>query len=376
MKHSRSRMRYAGIAGLAAGTLALAACGSSSSGTNTTPPASSGGSSSASATTTSYCAKGNLAGQGSTFQQNAELQWISDYQKKCSGATIAYQGTGSGAGKAAFGNGTADFGGTDSLPKDTEQAAADKRCSPGKGIITPIVAGGVVVTYNLSGVDKLTLSAKVVGDIFEKKITSWDDPAIKALNDGVNLPSIPIVPVHRTDKSGTTNIFTSWLAADAGSDWTLGSGEVVDWPSGIQAAKGSDGVTTTVKQSSGGITYTELSFAKERNLSSALIVNPAGKAVEANGSSVSAALETAKVDTSKGDLRVTPDYATTNPAAYPMASPTFIFTCNQGNKNAALLKGYFTYALTDGKAALDQLGYAPLPDSLNQKALAQIASFS
>ncbi len=374
MKYTRSRMRLVGIAGIASGALALAACGSSS-GTNAagTP---SGGASSGGSGNPSYCATGNLAGQGSTFQQNAELQWISDYQKKCPGATISYQGTGSGAGKAAFGNGTADFGGTDSLPKDTEQQAADKRCSPGKGVITPIVAGGVVVTYNLQGVDKLTLSAKVVAGIFEKKITSWDDPAIKSLNSGVNLPSEPIVPVHRTDKSGTTNIFTSWLAADAGSEWTLGSGEVVDWPSGIQAAKGSDGVTTTVKQSNGGITYTELSFAKERNLPSALIVNQAGKAVEATGASVSAALETAKVDTSKGDLRVTPDYATSNPAAFPMASPTFIFTCNKGNKNAALLKGYFTYALTDGQAVLDQLGYAPLPDSLNKKALAQIASFS
>ncbi len=367
VKHTRSRTRLVGIASIAAcSAVALSACGSSSSntGASTAPSGSSG------------CVTGNLSGQGSTFQQNAELQWISDYQKKCSGASIAYQGTGSGAGKAAFGNGTADFGGTDSLPKATEQAAADKVCSPGKGIITPIVAGGVVLTYNLQGVSTLTLSPEVVAGIFDKKITSWDDPAIKKINTGVNLPSIPIVAVHRTDKSGTTNIFTSWLKATAGSSWTLDAGEVVNWPGGEQSAKGSDGVTTAVKQSAGGITYTELSFAKQRNLSTALIVNQAGKAVEASGSSVSAALETAKVDTSRGDLRVTPDYATSNPAAYPMASPTFILTCNQGNKNAALLKSYFTYALTDGKAVLNQLGYAPLPDSLNTKALAQIKSFS
>ncbi len=377
MKHTRSRTGLVGIASIAAcSALALSACGSSSSGGNTgASTAPSGGTSSSTGGSTD-CATGSLSGQGSTFQQNAELQWISDYQKKCSGAKIAYQGTGSGAGKAAFGNGTADFGGTDSLPKDSEQAAADKVCSPGKGIITPIVAGGVVVTFNLSGVTKLTLSPEVVAGIFEKKITSWDDAAIKKLNDGVSLPSIPIVPVHRTDKSGTTNIFTSWLKATAGSSWTLDSGEVVDWPSGVQSAQGSDGVTTAVKQAAGGITYTELSFAKERNLATALIVNQAGKAVEASGSSVSAALQTATVDTSKGDLRVTPDYATSNPDAYPMASPTFILTCNKGNKNVALLKSYFTYALTDGKAVLDQLGYAPLPDSLNTKALDQIKSFS
>ncbi len=372
MKHTRSRSRLIAVAGIAAcGAVALSACGSSST-TSASPSSGTSSSSGGSAD----CATGSLSGQGSTFQQNAQLQWISDYQKKCSGAKIAYQGTGSGAGKAAFGNGTADFGGTDSLPKDTEQAAADKVCSPGKGVITPIVAGGVVLTFNLQGVDKLTLSPEVVAGIFEKKITSWDDAAIKKINDGVNLPSIPIVPVHRTDKSGTTNIFTSWLKATAGSSWTLDSGEVVDWPGGEQSAQGSDGVTTAVKQAAGGITYTELSFAKQRSLPTALIVNQAGKSVEATGSSVSAALETAKVDTSMGDLRVTPDYATTNDAAYPMASPTFILTCNQGNKNAALLKSYFTYALTDGKAVLDQLGYAPLPDSLNTKALDQIKSFS
>ena len=376
MKNTRHRARFVSIASIAAcSALALTACGSSSGG-GTNAGGSTAPSSGSASAGPDNCASGDLSGQGSTFQQNAQLQWIADYQKKCSGAKVAYQGTGSGAGKAAFGNGTADFGGTDSLPKDNEQAAADKVCSPGKGIVTPIVAGAAVITFNLKGVDSLTLSPQVVAGIFERKITTWDDPAIKKINDGVNLPSIPIVPVHRTDKSGTTNIFTSWLAADAGGDWSLGAGEVVNWPGGEQSAKGSDGVTTVVKQTDGGVTYTELSFAKQRNLPDAMIVNQAGKAVKADSKSVSAALETAKVDMSKGDLRVTPDYATSNPDAFPMASPTFILTCDKGNKNAALLKGYFTYALTDGQGVLDMLGYAPLPDSLNKKALDQIKSFS
>lgn len=370
---TRSRTTLGALGLAAASALALAACGSSNtSSPSSTPPA--GGSSSSSGS--SYCASGQLAGQGSTFQQNAELQWISDYQSKCPGAKIAYQGTGSGAGKAAFGNGTADFGGTDSLPKTTEQAAADARCTPGKGIITPIVAGAAVLTYNLQGVSNLTLDAPTTAKIFEKQITKWDDPAIKKLNPNASLPSITIVPVVRTDKSGTTNIFSSWLAADAGSAWTLKAGETVNWPGGIQAAQGSNGVTTAVKQTAGGITYTELSFAKERKLDTAMVVNPAGKTVSASGDSVSAALKTAKVDTSMGDIRVTPDYATTDPAAFPLASPTFIFTCSKGNKSAALLKGYFTYALTDGQSVLDKLGYAPLPDSINSKALDQIKTFS
>lgn len=373
MSLTRTNTRIAAVGLAVAGVVALAACGGSSSGSPATTPATGGGSSSSSP---SYCASGSLSGQGSTFQQNAELQWIADYQKKCSGAQVAYQGTGSGAGKASFGNGTAAFGGTDSLPKTSEQAAADKRCAPGKGIITPIVAGAAVVTYNLQGVKNLTLDAPITAQIFEKQITKWDDPAIKKLNPNASLPGITIVPVVRTDKSGTTSIFSSWLAADAGSAWTLKAGETVNWPGGEQAAKGSDGVTTTVKQTAGSITYTELSFAKERNLDTAMVVNPAGKAVSASGASVSAALKTAKVDTSKGDLRVTPDYATTDPAAFPLASPTFIFTCTSNNKTPALLKGFFTYALTDGQSVLDKLGYAPLPDSLNKQALTQIASFS
>lgn len=377
MKVSSTHSRLVGVVGLiATGALALSACGSSNNSAAGAANSSASGGSSTGSSNPDYCATGTLSGQGSTFQQNAELQWISDYQKKCSGAQISYQGTGSGAGKAAFGNGTADFGGTDSLPKASEQSAADQRCAPGKAIVTPIVAGAAVLTYNLQGVNNLVLDAPTTAKIFEKKITTWNDPAIKALNPGTSLPNTPIVPVVRTDKSGTTNIFSSWLAADAGSAFTLKAGETVSWPSGVQAAKGSDGVTTVVKQNAGGITYTELSFAKERNLDTAKIVNPAGQAVAASGASVSAALKTAKVDTSKGDIRVTPDYATTDPAAFPLASPSFILTCNQGNKNAALLKGYFTYALTDGQSVLDSLGYAPLPASLNQQALAQVKSFS
>jgi len=204
--------KLAGIVVL--GALALTACGS---GNNTSTPAGGGGSSSTSSaagTTDSGggagCAKGSLSGQGSTFQGNAELQWIKDFSAKCSGATIAYQGTGSGAGKTAFGNGTADFGGTDSLPKTAEQAAADKRCGSGnKGIVTPIVAGAVVLTYNLSGVDKLVLSPKTAAGIFQGTIKQWDDAAIKADNPSAKLPSIPVVPVHRSEKSGTTNIFSA-----------------------------------------------------------------------------------------------------------------------------------------------------------------------
>jgi phosphate transport system substrate-binding protein len=359
--------KLAGLAVLSA--LALTACGSGNNTTSTTPKATS-------STGSAGCATGSLSAQGSTFQGNAQLQWSKDFAAKCSGASIAYQGTGSGAGKTAFGNGTADFGGTDSLPKDPEQAAADKRCGTGnKGIVTPVVAGAVVLTYNLKGVDKLVLTPKTVAGIFQGTIKKWDDAALKADNSGVNLPSIPIVAVHRSDKSGTTKIFSSWLTATDAADWKLGADETLTWPGG-QSAKGSDGVTTAVSQANGGVTYTELSFAKQRSLPIADIKNQSGAAVTANAASVSSALATAKVDTSKGDIRITPDYATTTADAYPLAAPSYVLTCDKGNKSAALLKAYLTYALTDGKAVLDQLGYAPLPDAINTQATTQVAALS
>ncbi|MGB8652230.1 MAG: phosphate ABC transporter substrate-binding protein PstS [Mycobacteriales bacterium] len=363
MKVSRTG-QLAGLVVVSA--LALTAC---SSGDNTTSPKA--GSSAAAG-----CATGSLSAQGSTFQQNAQLQWSKDFQAKCSGAQIAYQGTGSGAGKSAFGNGTADFGGTDSLPKDPEQAAADKRCGAGnKGIVTPIVAGAVVLTYNLPGVDKLVITPKTAAGIFQGTIKTWNDAAIKADNPSANLPSIPVVPVHRSEKSGTTKIFSSWLDATDKADWKLGADETLTWPGG-QSAKGSDGTTTAVSQSKGGITYTELSFAKQRNLPFADVKNQSGAAVTPTGASVSAALKTATVDTSKGDIRIKPDYATTTPDAYPLASPTYVLTCDKGNKNAALLKAYLTYVLTDGTAVLDGLGYAPLPDAISTQAKTQVSTLA
>ena len=356
--------------------LALTACGSgnnTTTPTTATKPGTTGGPTTAAGAS---CATGSLSAQGSTFQANAELQWSKDFAAKCSGAQIAYQGTGSGAGKTAFGNGTADFGGTDSLPKDPEQAAADKTCGAGnKGVVTPIVAGAVVLTYNLQGVDKLVLSPRTVAGLFQGKIKQWDDAAVKADNPTAKLPSIPVVPIHRGEKSGTTKILSSWLLKNDAADWKLGADETLTWPGG-QSAKGSDGTTTAVKQSKGGITYTELSFAAQRRLPFADIVNKSGKAITPSAASVSSALKTAKVDTAKGDVRISPDYATATPDAYPLAAPSYVLTCDKGNKNAALLKAYLTYVLTDGTGVLDKLGYAPLPDEIATQAKAKVAALA
>ncbi|GAC1324115.1 MAG: phosphate ABC transporter substrate-binding protein PstS [Mycobacteriales bacterium] len=342
------------LTGGLAGTLALAACGSD----NNTQPAAGGSAPTAAAVS---CAGGSLTGTGSTFQLNIEKQWISDYGAKCSAAKVDYTGTGSGAGISQFGSGTVDYAGSDGLMKADEQAKADTRCGTGnKAIHLPITAGAAVVTYNLPGVPAVKLSAPVLAEMFQGTITKWDDPKVAADNPGVKLPPLTVQAVHRSDSSGTTEIFSGYLDANAKGVWTLGKGKDLKWPTG-QSAKGSDGTTNAVKATPGALTYTELSFAKANGLPSALVKNGGGQFVAPSGGSVGKALDAASVDTSKGDLRVSVDYASADAAAYPVSAVTYVIVCDKANKNAALLKGFLGYATTGGQASADQLGYAALP---------------
>src|SRR4051812_11564980 len=192
-------MRAAGISAVAA--IGLAGCGSDSNGSANAANSSN---------STAGCASGSVSGQGSTFQQTMEQQWISDFTNKCSGAQITYTGVGSGAGIQQLGAGTTDYAGSDVAMIDTEQAAADKACgSP--AIHIPITAGGVAIIYNLKGVTNLNLSAATLAGMFSGKIKTWDDPAIKKDNPGVTLPSTGVSTYHRADASGTTAVFSGFL---------------------------------------------------------------------------------------------------------------------------------------------------------------------
>lgn len=356
-------------AAVLAAALALSACGSDNN--TTTQPSTS---SSASAN----CPGGTLAGSGSTFQKNIELQWIKDFTATCSGATVDYKGTGSGAGIAQFGEGTVDFAGSDSLMKDDEQAKADTRCGAGnKALHLPVTAGAVVLTYNLKGVASLQLSPATIAGMFQGTIKTWNDAAVVADNPGVTLPALAVQAVHRADSSGTTDVFSKFLDKTAGGAWKLGTGKELSWPGG-QSAKGSDGVTTAVKTSAagGGITYTELSFAKSNDLPVAKVKNTSGAYVDATGDSVAKALASATLDESKGDVRVTIDFTTPEPAAYPVSAVSYVIACDKGNKNAALLKAYLTYATTAGQSVADGLGYAPVPATIAAKLTATVASLA
>ena len=345
---------------LLAAALGLSACGSDD---NTL------GRGAGAAPVNARCAgRGTLTGAGSTFQKNIELQWIKDFTGACPGTTVDYKATGSGAGISQFAEGTVDYAGTDSLMKADEQAKADARCGRGNTAIhLPVTAGAVVFTYNLRGLERpLRLSPETIAGIFTGRITRWNAPEVAADNPGVLLPTIAVQAVHRSDSSGTTDVLSNFLDSQAKGTWTLGTGKELSWPGG-QAAKGSDGVTGVVKATEGGITYTELSFAKSNDLPWAMVRNAAGEYVDATGLNVSATLATARLDTSRKDVRAEIDYGTKEPAAYPVAAVSYVIVCDKGNKNVELLRAFLGYAVAGGQTTADQLGYAPVPTNIAVK---------
>lgn len=356
-------MRVAGATGVAAVT--LAGCGSNNSGGS---GAGAGGSSTA-------CASGTVTGQGSTFQQTIEQQWIADFTQACSGAQITYTGVGSGAGIEQFGAGTTDYAGSDVVMDSTEQAAADKACgSP--AIHIPITAGGVAVIYNLQGVDSLKLSAPTLAKIFAGDVTTWDDPAIKADNPGVTLPGTAITVFHRADESGTTKVFTAFLDSVASADWKYGSDKAIDWPTG-QGATGSDGVVAGVKQTDGAITYAEVSYAKQNSLPTAEVKGATGDYQPISADTVSQSLASGFSVTGSGaDLAGALDF--TKMTGYPISTVSYVIACSkyQDSAKGALVKAFLTYAAGDGQSTADQLGFAPLPTELDTKAKASIDSIS
>jgi len=340
-----------------AGGLSLAACGSDN---NTV-----GGGPTKGADSKIECAKGDLKGAGSTFQKNIVAQWIKDYTAACSGATLDYQGIGSGAGIKQFGSGTIDFAGSDSKMKPEEQAAADARCgSP--ALHLPVTAGGIAIAYNLKDVKGLQLSPTTIAGIFQGKITKWNDKAVKADNPSVTLPSTAITAVHREDSSGTTDVISKFLTATAASDWKLGTGKELKWPASIQGAAKSDGVTQAVTGTDGGVTYVEVSFVESGGLQSAKVKNGAGEYAELNAANVSTALGGATLPDSGNDLKVKYDFANTTPGAYPITAVSYEIVCTTGKDAAkqALVKSFLTYAVGAGQASAEGAGFAPLPSSL------------
>ncbi|MCW3002145.1 MAG: pstS [Conexibacter sp.] len=347
------RILPAAIAACALAT-GLAACGSndsSSTAASTSGSAASGGSS----------VKATLNGAGSTFAAPIYQQVGADLKDQ--GLTINYQGVGSGAGVAQLTAGTVDFAGSDPALKPEEQKAITKSAP----IQVPFALGAITASYKLSGVDSgLKLDGKTLAGIYLGKITSWDDPAIKGQNPGVNIPGTKITVVHRSDSSGTTKGFTQFLA-NYSPEWNSGPGvdKDIKWPVGT-GAKGNDGVAAAVKQSDGAIGYVEQAYALQNGFTFADVKNKSGKYVAPTIDSTSAAGEGLTVPKDLGVSTI--DSA--NPAAYPIVSQTFAITysdpCKAGldQNKAKGLKQFMTYLLGPGQDTIKKLSYAPIPDSL------------
>ncbi len=354
---------------LAVGLLAIlavaaAACSSSkSTSTGTT------GTTAAAASGSNYDysgLSGTLNGSGSTFQQPFNEAAIQGFQSVASGVTVNYGGGGSGKGKTDLAGGVVQWAGTDSLI-----SSATLSTFKGTVLYFPTVAAPITVSFNVSGVSSLKLDGPTLGKIFSGQIKTWNDAAIKSLNSGVNLPSTPIVVVHRSDASGTTNNFTHYLTLAASTtDWPLGTGDTVNWGTDTQAGNGNPGVAQVIKSTNGAIGYVDFSDAKASGLKFASIKNKSGSFVAPSLAGASAAVAGATVAPNLTYFALDTPGAT----VYPITSATYVLAY-QDQSDAKLgkaLQGWIHYLLTGAQALAEPANFTPLPSSLISKALAQL----
>ena len=321
-----------------------------------------------------------LSGAGSTFINPMLSVWAATYAGKA-GIQVAYQSIGSGGGIAQVQAGTVDFGASDAFMKDADIAKAKSPI-----VQIPMVLAPVVVTYNLPGIRSgVQFDGETLGKIFAGKITKWNDPALVALNSGKTLPDLAIAVVHRSDGSGTTDIFTdyltkvspTWVTALGGA--TTSRGKTVAWPVGI-GGKGNEGVSAAVGSpsgntgTSGGIGYVELGYAIQQNLTYGNVKNRAGNFIEPCVQTVTAATVGAQYPP---DLRFDlTDQSGTN--AYPITGTTWllVYKAQTAADKGAALVNFISWALTNGQDLTLAINYAPLGSELQAKAIAQLKTLT
>ncbi len=355
------------------GTLALAGCGSTKHG------AAPSATSSASGAGGVVCAPpATVTASGSTAQQNAMRFWIRNYTRACPGTRIDYKGTGSGAGQNDFLRGATAFAGSDSPLSPDQISRSGSACPGGRAVDLPMVGGPIAVGYNLPGVGRLVLDAPTLAGIFDSRITAWDDPAVARLNPGARLPSTRIQAVHRSDSSGTTDNFTSYLSAAAPAAWPHPHDK--QWPTaGGRAAAGSSGLADQVKRIPGAIGYFELSYALAAGLPTASIATGAPAPVDANVINASRAIAGARIAGTGKDLALKLDYTSKAPDAYPVDVVTYEIVCDKGNKPATwpATRSFLTYiAGESGQQDLSFQGYATLPAAVIDKVRGELATLS
>jgi phosphate transport system substrate-binding protein len=374
---TKRRLAGAGILSLA---LLASACGSDSSSSDTTAAPTTGGSTdtttgaeTTAGSTTPSDLSATLNGSGATFPKTFYEEAIAEFTAANSGVTINYGGGGSGKGRQDLADQIVDWAGTDGVIKEEDLPGF----KGGEVLYFPTVVAPITVSFNVDGVDEVSLSAETIAKIFQVEITNWNDAAIAADNPGVTLPDQAITVVHRSDSSGTTGNFTKFLekavGPDAGGVWKLGTDSTVEWPANTQGAEGNGGVASLISSTKGAIGYVDLSDAIDSGLAFAKVKNKAGNFVEASLDNASAAAEGAEI---KDDLTFSAIWADGD-NAYPITAQTWIIAYKKQTDaaKAAALKAFINYILTDGQELAPTVNFAPLPTDLDDKAIAQLDAF-
>jgi phosphate transport system substrate-binding protein len=346
----RQRFTTAGLA-LASMALFVAACSSSG-----------GGSSSGSGNS------GTLNGSGSTFQLTFQQTAIQSYKSIQPNITVNYGGGGSGKGRTDLASGVVQYAGSDTAPIPSDEVASFK----GKTVLYfPVLVGPITVSFNVPGVKSLKLDAPTIADIFQAKITKWNDPKIAGLNPGVKLPSTAIVIARRSDSSGTTQNFSEFLVEGAPGVWKLGSDSTISWPADSRGGNGNGGVAQIVKSTTGAVGYVDYADAKAAGLTFASIKNKDGNYI---APSTDSATQAANNVTVKPNLTFSAIWASGS-GSYPITYQSWVLVYQKQSSSSTTkdLKDYVGYLVGDGQKLLPELGYAPLPSSMDQKAKAQLS---
>jgi phosphate transport system substrate-binding protein len=345
-----------------AGALVLSACATNEA---DAPPADD----------TAAALAGSLVGAGSSAVGAAQAVWIAEFQMANPDVTVTYDPTGSGAGRETFLGGGSAFAGTDRAFKDDELAAGGfASCAEGSGIVQlPLYVSPIAVIFQLEGIDSLNMSPDVIASIFAQSITDWNDPAIAALNEGVELPDLAITAVHRSDDSGTTENFTDYLFQAAPSIWTAEPDGVWPFESG-EAAQGTSGVVDAVTNGTGTIGYADASRAGGLGTVSLQIGD---EFVPFSPEAAAAIVDASPFIEGRPDFDLSIELdRTPDSAAYPVVLVAYLVACETylDSAQAELVKAYFTYMASDeGQAAAAAgAGSAPISASLFERVTAAI----
>ncbi|WP_292981509.1 phosphate ABC transporter substrate-binding protein PstS [Mycobacterium sp.] len=316
----------------------------------------------------------DLTAEGSTAQQNAIALFNMDWSQLCPGKQLAYNPTGSGAGREQFIARHVDFAGSDSPLSSDQVEEAAKRCNGNPAWHLPMVFGPIAIVFHLDGVKQLVVNADVLAKIFTGWITNWDDPAIAKLNPGTTLPSIRISPIYRSDSSGTTDNFQKYLAAAAPNSWNRNAGS--EFQGGVgEGAQKSAGVIQAVHSAVGAIGYVEKGFADQSGVPYAQINDGSG-AVALTDDAARKAIDGATFagQGNNLELNLKSIYRSREAGAYPLVLATYEIVCSKGYDPAtsAALRSLLTVAVEDAQDGLSTAGYIPLPEKFKKRLITAI----